>query len=329
MPDLKHIEHQIFNISDTEEFNEVALEIFYFQYHNNKVYGNFVNSLSLKTDNISHFSEIPFIPISLFKTQYVVSGVFDPEIIFNSSGTSGMQASKHAVKNLALYQKSFLSGFSTFFGKADEYVILGLLPSYIEKGDSSLVYMVQKLIEKSKQPESGFFLHEYEELNNRLIKLRDEDRKVILIGVTYALLDLAELYPLEFPNLILMETGGMKGRRKELVREELHAKLKKAFRLEHVYSEYGMTEMLSQAYSKGEGIFNNPPWMKVFIRDPNDPLSLLPMGKTGGINVIDLANIHSCSFIATQDLGKLHEDGSFEVLGRFDNSDVRGCNLLV
>lgn len=329
MPGLANIVQRIFNISKPEEFNGIALEIFHYQYQYNKVYGDFVNGISINTEEISDFAQIPFLPISFFKTRKVVSRAFDPEVVFCSSGTTGSQTSKHFVKDLTLYHKSFFSGFSTFFGNVEDYTILGLLPSYLERDDSSLVYMVQKLMEKSKQKESGFFLNEYKDLKDLLTKLRHEKRKVILFGVTYALLDFADQYPLDFPELILIETGGMKGQRKEMVREEVHELLKEAFQIDVVCSEYGMTELLSQAYSKGDGLFKPPPWMKVLIRDPNDPMALLPDKKTGGVNVIDLANIYSCSFIATQDLGKVYPDGRFEVLGRFDNSDVRGCSLLV
>lgn len=330
MPNLKNIETQIFNIAHPEEFENLALQVFQYQLEQNEVYCAFVSKVTKNIDEIKHSWQIPFIPIELFKSHEVVCGsIYKPEIVFTSSGTSGQQTSRHIVKDLLLYENSFAKSFELFFEKPEQYIILALLPSYLEREGSSLIYMTERLIAKSKHPESGFYLDEYEKLQLLLNQLKKENKKVLLLGVTYALLDLAEKYLINFPDLIVMETGGMKGKRKEMVREELHETLKKGFGVNKIYSEYGMTELLSQAYSKSEGVFQTPPWMKVLIRDTNDPLSLLPEGKTGGINVIDLANIHSCSFIATQDLGKVQQDGTFEVLGRFDNSDVRGCNLMV
>ena len=323
------IEKNIFSIKSETDFNERALEIFHFQYRKNVVYRKFVKGLGVDIAAIKDFREIPFLPIEFFKKHKVVSGNFEPEAVFQSSGTTGMVTSHHFVKDTGLYEQSLTLGFELFFGKPDEYVFLALLPSYLERTGSSLVYMANLLIRLSKNENSGFYLHNYNKLAIILAKLKKERKKVILLGVTYALLDLAEQFPMNFPELILMETGGMKGKRREMVREELHAILCTGFGVKNIYSEYGMTELLSQAYSKGRGIFATPPWMKVLIRDINDPLSLVREGKSGGINVIDLTNIHSCSFIATQDLGKLHTASDFEVLGRFDNSDVRGCNLLV
>jgi phenylacetate-coenzyme A ligase PaaK-like adenylate-forming protein len=329
MPESDPLAQRIFNIKDTKEFNEVALEIFRFQYENNRIYQAFVDNLNKHPGAIHQPEEIPFFPISLFKTHLVSSAGSDAEVVFKSSGTTGNQTSQHHVKDIEIYRKSFLKGFELCYGKPEDYTILGLLPSYLEREDSSLIYMVDDLIRRSQFKDSGFFLRDYERLSSLLNSLKKQNKKTLLIGVTYALLEFAEQYPLDFPDLILMETGGMKGQRKEMVREEVHGLLKKAFQVSEVHSEYGMTELLSQAYSKGSGVFDTPPWMKVLIRDTNDPLELVPVGRTGGINIIDLANIYSCSFIATQDLGKMHEDGRFEVLGRFDNSDVRGCNLLV
>lgn len=323
------IEKNIFSIKSETDFNERALEIFHFQYRKNVVYRKFVKGLGVDIAAIKDFRDIPFLPIEFFKKHKVVSGNFEPEAVFQSSGTTGMVTSHHFVKDTGLYEQSLTLGFELFFGKPDEYVFLALLPSYLERTGSSLVYMANLLIRLSKNENSGFYLHNYNKLAIILAKLKKERKKVILLGVTYALLDLAEQFPMNFPELILMETGGMKGKRREMVREELHAILCTGFGVKNIYSEYGMTELLSQAYSKGRGIFATPPWMKVLIRDINDPLSLVREGKSGGINVIDLTNIHSCSFIATQDLGKLHTASDFEVLGRFDNSDVRGCNLLV
>lgn len=329
MPEIKAIENSIFNINNVDSFNAVALEIFHYQYKNNKVYRQFTDYLKTDLKKINDYTQIPFLPIEFFKQHDVVSSDFNSEIVFTSSGTTGSLTSRHNVKDLNLYERSFMESFRLFFGDISDYVVLALLPSYLERGGSSLVYMADKLIKESHNPISGFYLNEYDELNEALYSLKGKKQKVILLGVTYALLDMAEKFPIDFPELILMETGGMKGRRKELIREELHNMLKSAFGIKNIYSEYGMTELLSQAYSKGNGLFNTPPWMKVLIRDVNDPLKILPTNKSGGINVIDLANIHSCSFIATQDLGKKHNDESFEILGRFDQSDIRGCNLLV
>ncbi len=329
MPKIKSLENKIFNIQGYDDFNEVALEIFHFQYENNIVYKQFVDFLNIRILKITHYSQIPFLPVEFFKTHKIVSGDYIADEIFTSSGTTGMQTSKHSIADIKLYEMSFIKAFEMFFGSVNDYVILALLPSYLERTGSSLVYMVNKLIGLSLFAESGFYLDEYEELSLLLQTLKKKKQKVLLLGVTYALLDLAEKYPIDFPELILMETGGMKGKRKELIRDELHYMLKSAFGVTSIYSEYGMTELLSQAYSKGEGIYSTPPWMKILIRDVNDPLSLLPFGKTGGINVIDLANVYSCSFIATQDLGKTNPNDSFEILGRFDSSDVRGCNLMV
>lgn len=329
MPNLANIEKRIFSLDGPDDFNDLAIEIFHYQYENNKIYHDFVSHLNGKKPVLKHFSQLPFLPIEFFKTHKVVSGKFDADQVFTSSGTSGMQTSSHFVKTTSVYEKSFLQTFESFFGKPEEYVILALLPSYLEREGSSLIYMAEHLIQKSNFKESGFYLDEYQKLSKLLENLKKSKKKVILLGVTYALLDLAESFPIDFQELIVMETGGMKGRRKELLRQEVHAILQDAFSVTQIYSEYGMTELLSQAYSMGIGVFETPSWMKILIRDPNDPLTYLQKNKTGGINVIDLANLYSCSFIATQDLGKLNESGKFEVLGRFDSSDVRGCNLMV
>lgn len=329
MPKIKSVENRIFNINSLDVFNELAIEIFQFQYNNNNVYKQFVDFLNIKVVEIVHYSQIPFLPVEFFKNHKVISGGRSSEIVFSSSGTTGVQTSKHYVSDINLYELSFQKAFSLFFGSPQDMIILALLPSYLERDGSSLVYMANKLISESNRPESGFYLNEYSELYALLVKLKAKKQKVLLLGVTYALLDIAEQYPIDFPELILMETGGMKGKRKELIRNELHAKLKSSFGVSQIYSEYGMTELLSQAYSIGNGIFKTPPWMKILIRDVNDPLTILQEGKAGGINVIDLANIYSCSFIATHDLGKNRINNTFEILGRFDNSDVRGCNLLV
>lgn len=319
---------QIFNINTDDEFNDLSLKIFHFQYKNNVVYRQYVNHLGIKPDEIKTIDAIPFLPISFFKSHKIVSFQKPVAKIFSSSGTSNTGNSKHFVYNLCMYEESFTKAFELFYGKADDYTILALLPSYLEREGSSLVYMADKLI-ASAQSESGFHLHDLKILTSQLKSLIQQNKKVILLGVSYALLDLAEMMNFEFPELIVMETGGMKGRRKEMVKEELHQVLKNGFGVEKIHSEYGMTELLSQAYSKGDGIYQCPPWMKIKIRDINDPFCLLGDNKSGGINVIDLANIYSCSFIETSDLGRTNDNGSFEIIGRFDNSDVRGCNLMV
>jgi phenylacetate-coenzyme A ligase PaaK-like adenylate-forming protein len=329
MPETKALEKRIFSITSSNSFNELAVDIFQFQYKNNKVYQKFVDFMGVLPSGIKHFTEIPFIPIEFFKEQKIVSTEFDAATLFTSSGTSGQLNSRHFIKSLELYEQSFVTNFNQQFGKPEEYIILALLPSYLEREGSSLVYMAEKLIELTNNPLSDFYLHDYEQLAAVLSDLKQSSKKVLLIGVTYALLDLAEAYPMHFPELIVMETGGMKGKRKELLRTEMHNILKAAFGIENVCSEYGMTELLSQAYSLKDGIFECPPWMKVMIRDMNDPLTFLDNGKTGGINIIDLANLYSCSFIATKDLGRKVNDHSFEMLGRYDNSDVRGCNLMI
>ncbi len=273
--------------------------------------------------------QIPFLPIQFFKSHTVVSNNEAPQAIFTSSGTTGMTTSQHLVTDVSLYEESYRRGFSQFYGNIENYVVLALLPSYLEREGSSLIYMVEDLIQLSNQPESGFYLNNHDELIEKLIELDSQGQNVILIGVTYALLDLIEKRKFQLQNTIIMETGGMKGKRKEMIREELHQQLCAGFGVASIHSEYGMTELLSQAYSLGEGIFECPSWMQILIRDTEDALSYITNGKTGGINVIDLANRNSCAFIATQDLGKKYANGTFEVLGRFDNSDIRGCNLMV
>lgn len=324
-----NITDKIFNIDSFNDFNETAIEIFLHQYKNNVIYQKFVDHLSVNIKKIEHYKQIPFLPVDFFKSHKIITGKEKAEKVFLSSGTTGTIQSKHFVSNISVYEKSIRKGFEFFYGDIRNYCILALLPSYLEKKGSSLVYMVNDLIKQSKHKESGFYLNNITELVKKLIKLNSLNQKVILIGVTYALLDIAENHSLNTPNLILIETGGMKGKRKELIREELHNVLCKGFNISSVHSEYGMTELLSQAYSKGKGIFKTPPWMKILIRDINDPLTIIDEKQTGGINIIDLANINSCSFIATHDLGKNYNDGSFEVLGRFDISDIRGCNLMI
>jgi phenylacetate-coenzyme A ligase PaaK-like adenylate-forming protein len=321
--------HQtIFNINSDKAFKDTALKVFNHQYANNLVYQQFCNYLKVKPETITEIEQIPFLPIEFFKTHPIKTSEFNEEAIFLSSGTTGANQSKHLVKDLSIYETSFNQCFKTFYGDIEDYCVLALLPSYLEREGSSLIYMVDVLIQKSNHQESGFFLKNEQFLIEKLQFLTKNKQKMILFGVSFALLDLAENYKIDLSDVIIMETGGMKGRREELTREELHSIYKQSFNVAGIHSEYGMTELLSQAYSKGNGIFNCPAWMKILIRDINDPFRLLGNDKTGGINVIDLANINSCSFIATQDLGKMTNKG-FEVLGRFDNSDLRGCNLLL
>lgn len=320
---------QVFSINNGQAFNDTALQIFRHQAENCRVYHDFISGLNIDPAKVQTIWQIPFLPVEFFKSHPVVSSNADAGVTFTSSGTTGMITSRHLVTDVSWYTESFRSAFKLFYGNIEDYTILALLPSYLEREDSSLIYMADDLIKQSKNPDSGFYLYNHDDLLSQLKKQQSAKKPTLLIGVTFALLDFVEQYTVNFPQLIVMETGGMKGRRKEMIREELHQQLCEGFGVKAIHSEYGMTELLSQAYSKGEGIFNCPPWMKIITRDPNDPLELLQNNKAGGINIIDLANINSCSFIATQDLGKVYPDGSFEVLGRFDNSDIRGCNLLI
>jgi hypothetical protein len=323
------MQNKIFNIQNQQEFTEVALAVFKHQFIHNKVYRSFCDLLYIHPSSVLAVEEIPFLPIQFFKSREVLSSLDEVQEIFTSSGTTGSSISKHLVTDINLYKESYLKGFSHFYGNIEEYTILALLPSYLEREGSSLVFMVADLIQKSKKTESGFYLDNMQELVEKLTELDKTGQKTLLIGVSFALLDLIEMQQFNLKNTTIMETGGMKGRRKELVREELHAILKDGFGVTEIHSEYGMTELLSQGYSKGNGLFETPPWMKILTRDTEDALSINASGKNGGINVIDLANYNSCSFIATQDLGKVHENGTFEIIGRFDNSDIRGCNLMV
>ena len=321
--------NDIFTISSKKEFEKIALKIFRFQFDNNLVYQEFCNLLNKNKENVKSLTEIPFLPIQFFKSHEVISSTEPIQATFTSSGTTGMQTSKHLVTAISLYEESYRNAFSEFYGNIEDYCVLALLPSYLEREGSSLIHMVDDLIQSSNHEDSGFYLNNYDELIAKLIELDNSGQNVLLIGVTYALLDLIELHKFQLKNTIIMETGGMKGKRKEMIREELHEILCQGFGVPVIHSEYGMTELLSQAYSLGNGIFECPNWMQILIRDTEDALSYVNEGKTGGINVIDLANINSCSFIATQDLGKKYPNHSFEVLGRFDNSDIRGCNLMV
>jgi hypothetical protein len=324
------ISHEdIFQINSKKEFEKITLKVFRLQYDTNLVYQQFCNFLKKDKNNVKSITEIPFLPIQFFKSHTVLSTDEPIQQTFTSSGTTGMQTSKHLVTDIRWYEMSYRLGFSEFYGNIEDYCVLALLPSYLERDGSSLIYMVEDLIQSSKHEDSGFYLYNYDELICKLIELDNSGQNVILIGVTYALLDLIEQQKFQLKNTIVMETGGMKGKRKEMIREELHSLLSNGFGISKVHSEYGMTELLSQAYSLGDGVFECPPWMQILIRDTEDALTYVSEGKTGGINVIDLANINSCSFIATQDLGKKYPNHSFEVLGRFDHSDIRGCNLMV
>ena len=319
----------IFTISSQKQFEKMALKVFRFQYENNLIYQEFCDFLKTNVQRVKSLEQIPFLPIQFFKSQKVVSNKNSIQETFTSSGTTGLMTSKHFVTDISLYEESYRKGFSQFYGNIEDYVVLALLPSYLEREGSSLIYMVEDLIQMTNNTESGFYLHNHEELIEKLVKLDNGGQNVILIGVTYALLDLIEKQTFNLKNTIIMETGGMKGKRKEMIRKELHSQLCDGFGVYAIHSEYGMTELLSQAYSLGNGVFECPSWMQILVRDTEDALTFVKEGKTGGINVIDLANVNSCSFIATQDLGKKNPNTTFEVLGRFDNSDIRGCNLMV
>ena len=324
---MEYLINKIMAINSESDFEQMSLKLFHYQMENNPIYSSYA-ALILKGRIPVNIYEIPFLPIYFFKQEQIICKGKSVEEVFLSSGTTGGQ-SKHLVSNLSLYEKSYMETFRKFYGDINDYCILALLPNYQKRDGSSLIYMVDDLITKSKHPKSGYFLNNLQELSKTIKELEGKKQKVILFGVTYALLDLAAQYPQLLKHTIIMETGGMKGKRKELLKEEIHQLLQKAFLTKNIHSEYGMTELLSQAYSKGKNIFNAPSWMKILIRDLNDPLSIIGDDKIGGVNVIDLANIYSCPFIATEDLGKTFSDNSFSVLGRFDNSDVRGCNLLV
>ena len=336
-----------FSLENTQEaFKARALELFAFQYKYNAVYHEFCRLLKKTPQQVQTIEDIPFLPISFFKTHQVITQLplepaeafaeikplgksIDSLFYFTSSGTTGSETSKHFVPDLLLYEASYMAAFEIFYGPVENYCVLALLPAYLEREGSSLIYMAEDLIKKSRHPQSGFYLHDHEALYKTLLDLESKNAPVFLIGVSFALLDFSEKYGMSLKNTIVMETGGMKGRRKEMIREALHEKLGSGFGVSKIHSEYGMTELLSQAYSKGDGIFDTPPWMKILIRDTEDPFNFVGDGKTGGVNVIDFANIHSCAFIATQDLGKTFSDNSFSILGRFDSAAIRGCNLLV
>ena len=323
--DLIKFEKKLFKLSSTYNFNQKAIEIFKFQYNNNSVYSQYCDLINVDIKSVREIKDIPFLPIQFFKN-YTVSSFNKHTHLFKSSGTGGKR-SVHYVKDINIYIESFTQCFEENFGSINNTVFLGLLPSYIEQGNSSLIYMVDYLIQKSNRKESGFYLNDYKKLYDLILKLEKSEKKIILIGVSYALLDFIENFSLKTENLVIIETGGMKGRRKEITREELHDKLKKGFNSNNIKSEYGMTELLSQAYSNRNGIFKSPSWLKILVRDINNPLSVNLQGK-GALNFIDLANINSCSFIASDDIGEVYQDSSFKVLGRLSNSEIRGCNLM-
>ncbi|HNR49330.1 MAG TPA: acyl transferase [Bacteroidia bacterium] len=327
MPTAEELSKRIFQ--NEFQFEETALDVFRYQFEGNEVYRQYVQLLGIQPESITTVADIPFLPIRFFKTHKIITGNQYPEITFTSSGTSGQTVSRHFVTDVSLYEKSFIKGFEKFYGSAEEWCILALLPSYLEREGSSLVYMCEHLIKKSKHPLSGFYLHNYDNLYSVLEQLESEKQKTLLLGVSYALLDLAEQFPLVLQHTIIMETGGMKGKRREMTKAALHNRLKNAFNVDVIHSECGMTEMLSQAYSLGNGIYSCPPWLRLIVRDSYDPFTLVDNEITGGINVIDLANVNSCSFIATQDMGKVFDEGTFEIIGRFDDAEIRGCNLMI
>lgn len=329
----QELKNRILNIAN-DDFEAVAVELFQFQYEFNSTYKDYCNALKIDTNSITSSSEIPFLPIQFFKSKIITTGTFEEAAVFESSGTTGSISSKHFVKDLSIYESSFLQSFTEFYGNISEYCIIGLLPSYLERKGSSLVYMVNKLITLSGHDNSGFYLYDFEALKNILELNEANQQKTLLIGVSYALLDFSEKSPMQLNHTIVMETGGMKGRREELSKLELHKQLKHHFGVNEIHSEYGMTELLSQAYSKGNGIFNCPPWLKIMVRELDNPLETISdfseiLSHFGGINVIDLANINSCSFIATEDAGIVYADGSFEITGRIENTDIRGCGLMI
>ncbi len=323
---------RIFEVCEAN-FTLLALEVFRFQYEYNPVYRKYCESLKIEPHKITGIQQIPFLPIQFFKSHKVVTTDFEPATVFESSGTTQTINSRHFVKDTGLYEKSFNHTFRLFYGDPADWCIIALLPSYLERNNASLVMMADRLIQQSHHPQSGFYLNEWEKLYYTLQELEKQEQKTLLIGVTFGLLDFAERYSIQLHFTTIMETGGMKGRRAEITRQQVHEILCSNFQQKNIHSEYGMTELLSQAYSTGAGSFNCPPWMKVLLREEDDPFAIQVASKSnaisGAINIIDLANIWSCSFIATEDAGKLNLDGSFEILGRLDNTDIRGCSLLV
>jgi phenylacetate-coenzyme A ligase PaaK-like adenylate-forming protein len=318
--------HKILNVTDAG-FPELALEVFRYQYKNCGVYRAYVNAIGIDAKKIKSPEHIPFLPIRFFKSHEIKTGSFVAETVFESSGTTGTINSRHFIKSVGWYEQVFTKNFQQFYGNTENWCIIGLLPSYLERKNSSLVHMVNRLVEKTENLHSGFYMYDFDQLAEVLFELEKNNQPVLLLGVSFALLDFAERKKLSLRNAVIMETGGMKGRRQELIRDEMHRVLKDSFGVSTIHSEYGMTELISQAYSKGEGIFNCPPWMKMLVRDDEDPFAVNTQG-SGAINIIDLGNIYSCSFIATDDVGKIYPDGGFEILGRMDGSDLRGCSLL-
>ena len=325
---METLTDHIFHLSSEADFEATALQVFGFQYENNTVYRTYCQHIGKSKENVQTLSDIPFLPISFFKTHDVKTGDFEPELTFRSSGTTGMERSRHLIKDAALYRKSLIESFRHFYGNPSDFVFLALLPNYIEQQNSSLIYMMEELMRESGATENGYYLYNHEDMYQKLIQLRDSQQKTILWGVTFALLDFAEKYTMDFPQLVVFETGGMKGRRKEMVKEELYDILRKAFGVADIHSEYGMCELLSQAYSKGGNVFATPPWMQLRLRSEKDPFDGSNQMATGVINIIDLANLNSCAFIATEDLGRRHPNG-IEILGRMDHSQTRGCSLMV
>lgn len=328
MSTFKSFEESLSTLNDNN-FEDIALSLFHFQAKENKVYKTYLTYLGVNSREVKELHQIPFLPISFFKSQDVLTGDWASTIVFESSATTGSTTSKHRVKDLSFYLQNCTKIFNQYYGPLTDYNILALLPSYLERKNSSLIAMVDYFIKESNSPFSSFYLRDEGSLLKALAEAKKDRRKTILWGVSFALLELAEHYELDLNDCIVMETGGMKGRREEITRGELHGVLCERFNVAVIHSEYGMTELFSQAYSKREGYFKSFPGMKVFVRDLNDPFERLEMGKTGALNIIDLSNIHSCAFVETQDLGRVLQEGSFEVLGRVDNSDIRGCNLLV
>jgi phenylacetate-coenzyme A ligase PaaK-like adenylate-forming protein len=324
---IPNFDSSIFTIDSENTFNEYAIRLFQYQSVHCTVYASFIKHLGIQPHTITHYSQIPCLPISFFKSHTVVSSSLPVETIFESSKTTGTIASKHYIPSLNIYRQSFMTMFKRIYGNPQEYIFFALLPSYLERSNSSLVYMIQHLIQESQNTASGFYLNNFDDLHNAIQTYSHSN--IFLIGVTFALLDFAEQYTCNHNNLIVMETGGMKGRKKEMIRSEVHEILQKSFGVSHIHSEYGMTELLSQAYALRNGEFTPAPWMKVLIRDMYDPRYYVPNGTHGGINIIDLANWYSCAFIETQDIGRILHTNTFSVEGRIDSSDIRGCNLMV
>lgn len=318
------IADRIFSITTVEQFEALALEVFRFQAESCAVYSEYLRLIGVEPGSVEHIEQIPMLPIELFKSHNVYAATTEPQIVFTSSATTGMTPSRHPVADVAIYERDFTEGFRLFYGEPEDWSIYGLLPSYLQRKGSSLVYMVDRLIERCGS--GGFYLDNYEQL---LADMAADSKPKILLGVTYALLDLAEQYAPRLENTVVMETGGMKGHRKEMPKEELHRVLCSAFGVDRIHSEYGMAELLSQGYSVGEGLFATPPWMRVLVRDINDPFRRLDTGRRGAIDIVDLGNLYSCSFIATQDVGVVYADGTFRIEGRVTDADIRGCNLLV